>query len=163
MEIPALRRPQLKTSAQRAWIRLRQFIVEAFPIMMAGNLVVHLSDYLGLLDAFQRVFTPVTVGWLGLPPQAGVVLVFGVLRKELTLILLGSLMGSMDYSAILTPLQMVVFSFVVMVYVPCISTIAALVKEFGYRAAAAISLVEIGLAVALGGLLLRLLLALGLP
>jgi len=163
MEIPALRRPQLKTSAQRAWIRLRQFIVEAFPIMMAGNLVVHLSDYLGLLDAFQRVFTPVTVGWLGLPPQAGVVLVFGVLRKELTLILLGSLMGSMDYSAILTPVQMVVFSFVVMVYVPCISTIAALVKEFGYRAAAAISLVEIGLAVALGGLLLRLLLALGLP
>jgi ferrous iron transport protein B len=52
---------------------------------------------------------------------------------------------------------------VVMVYVPCISTIAALVKEFGYRAAAVISAAEVFTAVLLGGVILRVLLALGLP
>jgi Fe2+ transport system protein B len=50
-----------------------------------------------------------------------------------------------------------------MVYVPCISTIAALVKEFGYRKALIISGVEIGVAVVLGGVILRILLALGIP
>jgi ferrous iron transport protein B len=92
-----------------------------------------------------------------------VVLIFGVLRKELTLILLGSLMGSTDFSSFLSPVQMFVFAFVVMVYVPCISTVAALAKEFGARAAAIISLVEVTVAVILGGVILRALLLLGLP
>jgi ferrous iron transport protein B len=50
-----------------------------------------------------------------------------------------------------------------MVYVPCISTIAVLVKEFGYRKALIISGVEVGVAVVLGGIILRVLLLLGLP
>jgi ferrous iron transport protein B len=92
-----------------------------------------------------------------------VVLIFGILRKELTLILLGSLMGTTNFAMILTPVQMFVFAFVVMVYVPCLSTIAALMKEFGMRKALIISGVEVGVAVVLGGIILRVLLALGLP
>ncbi|HUV34876.1 MAG TPA: nucleoside recognition domain-containing protein, partial [Candidatus Desulfaltia sp.] len=111
----------------------------------------------------EGALSPVTVGWLGLPAAAGVVLIFGVLRKELTLILLGSLMGSTDFASFLSPVQMFVFAFVVMVYVPCISTIAALVKEFGAKNAAIISLTEIAVAVLLGGVILRLLNFVGLP
>ena len=106
--------------------------------------------------------SPITVGWLGLPSLAGVVLIFGVLRKELTLVLLGSLMGTTDFSMILTPIQMFVFAFVVMVYVPCVSTIAALVKEFGYKNAGIISAVQVFTAVLLGGIILRLFPLLGL-
>jgi len=47
--------------------------------------------------------------------------------------------------------------------VPCISTISALVKEFGARNAAIISLAEIAVAVSLGGIILRLLNFAGLP
>jgi len=107
--------------------------------------------------------SPVTVWWLGLPAEAGVVLIFGVLRKELTLILLGSLLGTTNYALILTPVQMFVFAFVVMVYVPCIATIAALVKEFGLKRAGVITVVEIGVAIILGGVILRVLTTLGLP
>jgi ferrous iron transport protein B len=107
--------------------------------------------------------SPITVGWLGLPTAAGVVLIFGVLRKELTLILMGTLMGTTNFAEILSPVQMFVFAFVVMVYVPCISTIAVLVKEFGYRKALLISGVEIGVAVVIGGVILRVLTTLGLP
>ena len=106
---------------------------------------------------------PITVSWLGLPAAAGVVLIFGILRKELTLILLGSLMGTTNFATILTPVQMFVFAFVVMVYVPCLSTIAALVKEFGMRKALIISGVEVAVAVVLGGIILRVLLFIGLP
>ena len=72
-------------------------------------------------------------------------------------------MGTTNFATILTPVQMFVFAFVVMVYVPCLSTIAALVKEFGYRKALIISGVEVGVAVVLGGIILRILLAIGLP
>ncbi|MCW4049891.1 MAG: ferrous iron transport protein B [Candidatus Bathyarchaeota archaeon] len=163
MEMPGYRRPSVKTTAQRTWFNLRGFVYEAFPIMVAGNFVIQLASMVGLLSVVEWVMSPITVWWLGLPAAAGVVLIFGVLRKELTLILLGSLLGSTNFATILTPVQMFVFAFVVMVYVPCISTIAALVKEFGRKNAAIISGVEVLVAVFLGGVILRVLLALGLP
>jgi ferrous iron transport protein B len=163
MEMPGFRLPSAKTSIQRTWFKLKLFVYEAFPIMIVGNFIIQVAAILGLLGVVEGVMSPVTVWWLGLPSAAGVVLIFGVLRKELTLILLGSLMGTTNFSTILTPVQMFVFAFVVMVYVPCISTIAALVKEFGYRKALIISGVEIGVAVFLGGVILRILLALGIP
>jgi ferrous iron transport protein B len=161
MEIPTYRRPTVKVTASRTWFRLKDFVYEAFPIMVAGNLVIQLAGMVGLLEVVQEALRPVTVLWLGLPAVAGVVLIFGVLRKELTLILLASMMGTSDFAFFLSPIQMFVFAFVVMVYVPCIATIAVLVKEFGYRRAALISLTEIGLAVVLGGFLFRILVVLG--
>jgi ferrous iron transport protein B len=103
----------------------------------------------------------VTVSWLGLPAVTGIVLIFGVLRKELTLILLASIMGTSNFASILSPIQMLVFAFVVMIYVPCLATIAVLTREFGYRRAAVISLTEVALAVVLGGVLYRILLLMG--
>jgi ferrous iron transport protein B len=161
MEMPTYRKPSMKVTASRTWFRMRDFVHEAFPIMVAGNLVIQLADMVGWLNYVQDLLRPVTVLWLGLPVATGVVLIFGILRKELTLILLASLMGTSNFALILSPVQMFVFSFVVMVYVPCIATIAVLVKEFGYRRAAIISLSEIGLAVVLGGILFRILTLLG--
>jgi len=124
--------------------------------MVAGNLIIHLADLVGILKIVQGALIPVTVWWLGLP-AAGVILIFGILRKELTLILLASLMGTSNFARVLTPTQMFVFAFAVMIYIPCIATIAVLVKEFGYKRAALISLSEVGFAIALGGVLLRIL------
>ena len=155
MEMPPYRMPSLNTTLRRSWIRMEHFVKEAFPVMVAGNLAIQLAGMAGLLGVVQWILRPVTVGWLGLPEAVGVILIFGVLRKELTLILLASLIGTADFALVLTPVQMFVFAFVVMVYVPCIATIGALVKEFGYRKAAAMSLIEIGLAIVLGGVIFR--------
>jgi ferrous iron transport protein B len=162
MEMPSFRMPSLRTTATRTWFKLRGFINEAMPIMVAGNFIVQLASILGLLEVIEGIMSPVTVGWLGLPSAAGVVLIFGILRKELTLVLLASLAGTMDFSTFMTPVQMMVFAFVVMVYVPCVSTIAALVKEFGYTKAGIISVVEVIVAVVLGGVLFRVLPFIGL-
>ncbi|MCX6647905.1 MAG: ferrous iron transport protein B [Candidatus Bathyarchaeota archaeon] len=161
MEMPLYKRPSAKVTAQRTWFRVKDFVYEAFPIMVAGNFVIYVANALGLLTIVQNVFSPVTVWWLGLPAATGVVLIFGVLRKELTLILLASIMGTTNFALILTPAQMFVFAFVVMIYIPCIATIAVLAKEFGVKTAAIISLVEVLLAVVLGGILFRVLLLLG--
>ena len=162
MEMPSYRWPTAHVTFKRSWDRMEHFVREALPLMVAGNMVIVLADMVGLLQVVEGAMSPVTVGWLGLPAAAGVVLIFGVLRKELTLILLASLMGTSDFSVILTPIQMFVFAFVVMIYVPCISTIAVLVKEFGHRRAWIITVSEIVLAVVLGGVIFRVLPALGL-
>ena len=157
MEMPAYKLPSAKITAQRTWFRLKDFVYEAFPIMVAGNLVIYLANALGFLGVAGWVLSPVTVLWLGLPAATGVVLIFGVLRKELTLILLASIMGTTNFALILTPAQMFVFAFVVMLYVPCVATIAVLAKEFGARKAALISVIEIFVAVSLGGIIFRIL------
>ena len=157
MEIPSYRKPSIKITAQRTWIRLQGFIYEAFPIIIIGNFIVQLSAVFGWLKIVQEILKPVTVYRLGLPAVTGVILIFGILRKELTLILLASLLGTSNFASILSPVQMFVFAFVVMVYIPCIATISVLVKEFGYKRAFIIAFLEILLALVLGGLIFRVL------
>jgi ferrous iron transport protein B len=161
MEMPIYKLPSAKITAQRTWFRVKDFVFEAFPIMVAGNFVIYLANALGLLHFVQDAFSPVTVWWLGLPAATGVVLIFGILRKELTLILLASIMGTTNFALILTPAQMFVFAFVVMIYIPCIATIAVLVKQFGVKTATLIALTEIVLAVVLGGIIYRVLMLVG--
>ena len=161
MEMPPYRWPTLTVTAKKAWFRLRDFIYIAFPLMVLGNLAITAGDRVGLLSPVEGLLRPITVDWLGLPPASGIILIFGILRKELALILLASMLGTSDFSRFLTPAQMMVFSFVVMLYVPCIATMAVLVREFGVKRAAIISIAEITLAIALGGILFRALALLG--
>jgi ferrous iron transport protein B len=60
-------------------------------------------------------------------------------------------------ASIISPQQMVVFSLVIMLYVPCISTVAVLVKEAGLKMTAFMVIAEIALAVLLGGIASRVL------
>jgi ferrous iron transport protein B len=68
---------------------------------------------------------------LGLPSEAGVPLVLGILRKELSLVMLDRALGG--GVAALTHAQMIVFTVFVLFYVPCLATVGALGKELGWR------------------------------
>ena len=68
---------------------------------------------------------------LGLPNEVGVPLMFGILRKELSLIMLRQALGVSDFGAVLTPVQMVTFSVFVVFYVPCLATLAVINRELG--------------------------------
>lgn len=157
MEMGAYRFPHFKTVLKQTWFRLVEFIKIAFPLIIVGNLVLKLIEFSGLLGSITAVLSPITVMWLGLPAITGVTLIFGVLRKELTLIMLAAFAGTTNFAEVLTSIQMIVFTIVAMFYIPCIATIAALVKEFGWKKAFFISVFEIGFAIALGGVALRVL------
>jgi len=156
MEMHDFKMPHIKTVLKQAWFRLAEFIKIAFPLIILGSLVIKIIEVLGLLETITAIFSPITVTWLGLPPETGITLIFGILRKELTLIMLTTIFGTTDYAQILSPFpQMVVFTLVTMFYIPCIATIAALVKEFSWKKALLITLFEIGFAIILGGVALR--------
>jgi len=157
MEMHDYRLPHLKTVLKQTWFRLAEFIKIAFPLIIIGSLAMKLAEVLGLLEPIATMLGPVTVVWLGLPAITGITLIFGMLRKELTLIVLATLLGTTNFAQVLTPVQMIVFTLVAMFYIPCIATIAALVREFGWKKALFITVFEIVFAISLGGVTLRLL------
>ncbi|MEM2866104.1 MAG: ferrous iron transport protein B [Candidatus Hadarchaeales archaeon] len=160
MEIPPYRRPHLPTVLRGSWNRTQDFLYVALPFILGGSLILTLLRVAGLLDPFSNLLSPLTVGWLGLPAVAGVVLLFGLLRKELTLIMLTLLLGS-DLSLHLTHAQMLTFATVTMFYFPCVATLAALVREVGWRRSLYIALAEVLFALWLGGVMYRILLLAG--
>lgn len=158
MEMSTLRIPHLKTTLKQTWFRLKDFIYIAFPIIIASTMVIKFIEFLGMLEPIAEVMSPVTVLWLGLPAVTGIVLIFGILRKELTLVMLAALFGTTNFALVLTPVQMLVFAFVTMLYIPCAATIAALVKETGWKKASFITVFEILFAIIMGGVFFRVLL-----
>jgi ferrous iron transport protein B len=153
MEMPSYKKPSLRNITLKTWSRTKDFVHIAFPIIIAGSLVIEALALSGFINYIVEAATPLVGGWLGLPPQAGIPLIFGILRKELTLILLSELIPLRTLSDI----QMIVFALVTMIYIPCLATIAACIREFGWKKALAITVVDIALALFLGGIAYRLL------
>ncbi|MEM1588886.1 MAG: ferrous iron transport protein B [Candidatus Bathyarchaeia archaeon] len=153
MEMPPYKKPFLKAVLTKTWSRTKDFVYIAFPIIIAGNFTITALNVMGFIDYVAAGAKPLISGWLGLPEAAGIPLIFGVLRKELALILLSELVPLESLSTV----QMIVFALVTMIYIPCIATIAAFFREFGWKKALAITLVDVMLALFLGGLAYRIL------
>ena len=158
MEMPLYKMPSARNVLTKTWVRTKDFIYIAFPLIIGGSVTLEALMASGLIWPIADFMAPLISGWLGLPSITGIPLIFGILRKELTLILLAELAGTIDFSQILTPTQMMVFSLVTMIYVPCVATIAVLGREFGWRRAIAVVVIDILLALLIGGVAYQLLL-----
>jgi ferrous iron transport protein B len=142
LEMPTYRMPTLKNVTGKAWFRVREFVVEAWPILIAGSAVLAILNFYNAAVVFNWLVRPVT--WsLGLPTEVGVPLIFGILRKELSLVMLGQALGSTNFASVLTIPQMVTYATFVMFYLPCLATLSVLRRELGMRAMLTISFLTI--------------------
>jgi len=157
MEMPSYRMPALNVVIKQAWVRFKPFLITAIPLIITGSILVEAMRLTSTLSIISDFLSPITVVWLGLPSFTGFLFIFGVLRKEAALVLLTTVAGTADISSVMTPLQMIIFALVIMIYIPCIATIAALIKETGLKHALAITFFEIGLAILIGGIAFRIL------
>jgi ferrous iron transport protein B len=157
MEMPPYKKPSPKNVLLKTWSRTKDFVYIAFPLIIAGSVVLESLSVAGLMRPLSDLMNPVITGWLGLPPESGIPLTFGILRKELTLILLSELVSPKTLPQALTATQMIVFSLVTMIYIPCIATVAAMIREYGWKRALAVTVLDILLALLLGGIAFRLL------
>ncbi|MBL6966126.1 MAG: ferrous iron transport protein B [Anaerolineales bacterium] len=132
IEVPVYRMPTWKTVAHKSWFRIREFIVEAWPLLIVGSVALAIFDRLNLARWLDMLVRPVTWG-LGLPSEVGVPLIFGIFRKELSLLMLRQALNVTDFSAALDPVQMITFTVFVVFYIPCLATLAALRRELGRR------------------------------
>jgi ferrous iron transport protein B len=125
LEIPAYRFPSLRAVWRKLWLRIRLFFREAIPIIMLGILLIEVLQFTGLFHALARVASPVLGSLLGLPEEAAVPLLLGILRKDVAVGLLATLP--------LTASQLTVAVALLAMFFPCLATFAVMLKELGPR------------------------------
>ncbi len=151
MEIPPYRMPSLKVIAVETYVRVKEFIVVAFPLLIVGSGFVGLLNDLNLLRGLSNILSP-ALNLLGLPGVTGIPLIFGILRKELTIAMLAEAAGTANFNTVLTPRQMVVFSIFTVLYIPCAATIVAMFKEYGFTKTILITLTNMVVAITVSAL-----------
>ncbi len=160
MEMHSFKVPSLKVITKQTWARTKSIIYMVFPIYIIGSAAVQVLYALNVLEPISNALSPLTVGWLGLPVAAGILLILGTVRKEFVLVGAVAILGTtnlMIQPGGFTAVQLVVMALVAMLYLPCLSTIAVLGKEFGWKAALTISAANIASALLIGGLAYRIL------
>lgn len=150
LEIPDMRWPNAKQTAVKTYVRIKEFLTIAFPLLLAGSVVLETLLVLGLLQRIVDPLEPFMMTALGLPAFAAVALVFGILRKEMALQMLMILGGEANLALFLTNEQMFVFALVMAVFMPCLAAFAVLLKEFGVKSALLVTGSSIALALTMG-------------
>ena len=145
IEIPNLLMPERKAYFKKFFVRVKQFLVDAEGPMMIAVVIAALLAETGILNGISSFLKPLVSGWLGLPPEASMSLILGIIRREMSVAPLLSMN--------LTGLQMYVGAVVSMIYVPCLSVFGILAKEFNLKVALSIVAGTVFLALLMGGVL----------
>ena len=150
-EIPAYALPQMQTLLATTWARTSDVLTIVTPLLVGGSVVMALLSHFGADAAINTLFTPITVWWLGLPLVLGVPILFGVLRKELSLLMIYQALGTFEVSQHMDWLQLTTFLIFLTFYVPCISTFAVMLKTIGRKEALFSVMLSVGTALLVAG------------
>lgn len=132
LEIPAYHIPSIKVALAKTWLRMKEFIFIAWPLLIVGSTILSLLQYYKADMLINNFFSPLT-SLLGLPLVVGTTLIFGILRKELSMLMLIQAIGTTNVIAVMSATQIMTFTIFVIFYVPCVATIAVLWREIGSK------------------------------
>ena len=152
IELHDFRKPNLNVILKQTWARSKEFIYMALPLIVVLGILLQIMLEFHLLEPINVFLSPVTVYALGLPVGVGIYLFYGIVRKELNLVLLQVFVASvgMTIPEFMTPLQIFTFTMVTMLYVPCLATIITIQKDTGWKFALQVLLLETLIAVVFG-------------
>jgi ferrous iron transport protein B len=157
LEIPQYQFPPMGNTLKKAWYRTKEFIVIAWPLLIIGSVILSLIEYGQYDHLINRLLSPLT-GILDLPEPVGTTLVFGLLRKEMSMIMLTQALGTTEVLQVMTQTQIMVFTVFVTFYIPCLAAIGALWREIGRKGTLLAVLLTLSVAIGLA-LATRLILA----
>lgn len=151
-EIPPYAMPRARPLLRETWLRTHDIVTIVTPLLVGGSVVLALLNHFGADEIINAVLKPVTYWWLGLPMVLGVPILFGVLRKELSLLMIYQAFGGFEIDRYLDPIQLVTLLLFLTFYMPCISTFAVMLKAVGRREAWASVGLSVSVALALSGI-----------
>jgi ferrous iron transport protein B len=133
-------------------VRTRDILTIVTPLLVGGSVILALLAHFGADHVINVLLTPITTWWLGLPVALGVPILFGVLRKELSLLMIYQALGGFDVGQYLSSIQIATFLLFLTFYVPCISTFAVMLRTIGRREALVSVSLSVGAALLVSGL-----------
>ena len=134
IEVPSYKLPSLQILFKKLAFQVEEFIFYAWPVLIAGSVILGFIHALNWDIWISSILSPLMKA-LSLPSGLGITLIFGFLRKELTLIMASQALGVeiTKLGSILSAKQMLVFTTFVTFYIPCLSSISVQIKEFGWK------------------------------
>lgn len=140
LEIPKYHLPSIKALFYKTWYRIKEFVIMAWPILIIGSILLELTIFFQWDTSINRFMTPLTVTVLGLPAVLGMTILFGIMRKELSLLMLFSALGTTRVVEVMTQTQIFTYTIFVTFYIPCLATVAVLARELDWKKAVLITL-----------------------
>lgn len=132
-EIPEYALPQWNSVVHKTWQRTRDILTIVTPLLVGGSVILALLGHFGADDIINTALTPVTNWWLGLPVVLGVPILFGILRKELSLLMIYQALGTFEVGQFMDWVQIMTFLIFLTFYFPCVSTFAVMLKTIGHK------------------------------
>jgi ferrous iron transport protein B len=160
-EIPPYALPKWHNILRKTWGRTSDIVTIVTPLLIIGSVVLALLSHWGADAIINTALTPITSWWLGLPVVLGVPILFGVLRKELSLLMVYQALGTQEIVPLLDWVQIVTFLIFLTFYVPCLSTFAVMLRTLGRKEALFSVALSVGIALAAAGAIRVLLSAIG--
>jgi ferrous iron transport protein B len=151
-EIPPYSLPKWRSLFTDTWTRTNDVLTIVTPLLVVGSVVLALLSHFGADQYINAAFTPITHWWLGLPMVLGVPILFGILRKELSLLMIYQALGTFDIGAHLDWIQITTFLLFLTFYFPCVSTFAVMLKTIGRKEAAFSVSLSVGVALLVSGI-----------
>jgi ferrous iron transport protein B len=152
-EIPPYALPRWDTLLRTTWMRTSDILTIVTPLLVGGSVVLALLGHFGADDAINTLLTPITHWWLGLPVVLGVPILFGILRKELSLLMIYQALGTFEIGGILDWVQIITFLIFLTFYIPCVSTFAVMLKTIGRKEALFSISLSVGVALLVSGVI----------
>ncbi|SDB83997.1 ferrous iron transport protein B [Pelagirhabdus alkalitolerans] len=144
IDLPPLLMPDRTAFIKKLTYRMKHFIFEAEVPMVLGILLAAFLVETNALVAISSWIEPVMVNLLGLPKEASLALLLGIIRRELAVMPL----LEMD----LTTLQLTTGAMIALFYLPCLSVLMVIIKEFKLRFGILVFVSTIGIALVVGTL-----------
>lgn len=134
MELPPLRLPKLSNVFMKTYTRVQWYFLEILPLFLLASVLIWLGQLTGAFDWLVHALVgPVT--WIGLPPEAGKVFLFGFFRRDYG----AAGLYDMNARGQLTGVQLVVAIIALTLFLPCIAQFLFNVKERGLKVGLGIS------------------------
>ena len=125
MEIPSWQIPQIRPLLRKLWIRMKEYLGDALPLILFGVLFVDLMQLSGITDWIAKLARYPVEYVLGLPAETTPLLILGFLRKDVSIALLEPFN--------LAPQALVVACVFMAMYLPCVATFFVMLRESGWK------------------------------
>lgn len=125
MEIPSWQIPQWRPLLRKLWIRMKEYLGDALPLILCGVLFVDLMQLSGVTAWVAKLARYPVEYILGLPAETTPLLILGFLRKDVSIALLQPFN--------LPPQELVVACVFMAMYLPCVATFFVMLRESGWK------------------------------
>ncbi|MGE5221837.1 MAG: ferrous iron transport protein B [Omnitrophica WOR_2 bacterium] len=156
MELPPLRLPRLRNILVKTYTRMEWYLREVFPLFIIASVIIWFGRLTGLFELAVQALVPM-VHLIGLPDQTAQAFLFGFFRRDY------GAAGLYDMRSLMTPVQLVVATVTMTLFIPCIAQFSVTAKERGWKTAVAIAAFIFPFSLIVGGLLNLVLTSLRLP